>query len=390
MSTYWLREISSTLTASGTGIPFYMKCLALFLKKLVGYTNEIESIGGGGSFFSYDDTGANGEFNLTSIDKDFRDSTFNDFQIGDIGKWILVIDTNKNAGIYKITARASTTTVTLDFRTGVAEYPTQTTGLTWYMFDESVGVPSTSGDYFRIRTPHSFGWEIECQYNSTDGNTGKCIRVRVSTNADWTASGKILGPIYYGTANTKTNWFYSEVDSGGEWINTMVHQATDGRYMGSCVSNLILYDTTHDNVEKIALMGCSSGAVANYGANHFIQNTTANTIGHGYGWVTRRSSQKDMYMAGITYNGQSNSFCNFAWSVNNRNTGKWDTVSGVNVILDYDSTEDLYEIIGRLKSFYLTATAVGVRTAFTDVTVKDMFHFNGGLAITWPGFTPQH
>jgi len=133
MASAWLREIQDSTVAFGTGMTFYFRCLAYFLVEILGFTDFSEGAGFGG-VLGYAKNGTNGEFNLSGSDKQFRDSVAGSFASGDVGSWVVVVDpVRSNAGIYKITSFVSATTVVLDFRSGATEYPSQTTGLDWYM-----------------------------------------------------------------------------------------------------------------------------------------------------------------------------------------------------------------------------------------------------------------
>lgn len=132
MASAWLREIQDSTPAFGTGMTFYFRCLAFYLTKILGFTDFAEGAGWSGILSSVKN-GTNGEFNLTGTDKQFRDTVANSFVADDTNRWMVVVDpVRRNAGIYKITY-VSSSVVDLDFRSGATEYPTQTTGLEWYI-----------------------------------------------------------------------------------------------------------------------------------------------------------------------------------------------------------------------------------------------------------------
>lgn len=161
MASTWLREINNTVPAYGTGMEFYFKCLAFFLTKICGFTNFVDGSEGGGTLSSTI-AGTNGEFNLSGSDKNFRDTVAGSFTSGMVGDWIVIADSNRdNAGIYKITAFVSSTTVTVDFRSGATEYPAQTTGVDWWVIDADATAATgtitgkaatsiTDGDWIRV------------------------------------------------------------------------------------------------------------------------------------------------------------------------------------------------------------------------------------------------
>ncbi len=188
MATHWLREITTATTGTATGFPFASKCLALFLQNVLGYTNAVESVFSG-SYFSTEKSGVNGSINITATDKTFRDTTAASFVVGDTGKWLLLVDnTNpRNSGFYKVT-HVDANNVTLDFRSGAAEYPTQNLGanLSWWLLADNYQVPITDQDYFRLRTPHAAGWEIEVLY--VDPGVDQGYEVRLSVDANWAGS----------------------------------------------------------------------------------------------------------------------------------------------------------------------------------------------------------
>lgn len=388
MASAWLREINTTSTGTNTGIPFFLKCVALFCKHVLGFTNEVESVLAGNSFFSTEKSGTNGEINLTGTDKNFRDTVASSFVAGDHNKWLLVIDpTNpRNSGVYKATF-VSADTMTLDFRSGAAEYPTANTGLHWYLLADNYQVPITNNDYFTIDSPA--GWSIEIKLIIAGG-----IAIRVSTNSDWTATGKIIGPVYCGSPINKANWCYCEGDTAGTWINIFGHNSTDNLYYGSAATSLDGFDTYHASTELIALLGCASSAEADYKTT-MTRDYSNNKFGHGYVWREVPAAQEHVYFSEITCTTSAAGLTNWAGEVNARRGGSRNDCAGGSVLFcqpDYNGTGGIltYDFAGRCRGHYQVRSNLTVKTAFNDVASLDRFHIGDGIAINWPNLTQQH
>lgn len=388
MSRLWLREVTSSATGTLTGLPFYLKTLAMFLRYVCGFTPVSDSAsntgtgdsltrsGAGPAFvvthydagayfdasvvgksitiagsannndgtftivsrvdsthitwvnsaslgnsavaftwtitpddwYSYEKTGNAGV--LTSTTKTFSDASA-PFVVGDTGKWLLVASTNpKNAGIYKVTF-VSATDITLDFRSGATEFPVAEVGLTWYLLSDNYQVPVANNSYCQLSSPGVPSWGIEFKMNSIDGHRWD-IKV-APDSSDWT---RLLGPIYTGAAISTTNWFYAYVDTAGDALSVMLHQATNSRYNGFMVSRTVPFET-RDNIEQTVLMGNIGSVVADYDNGNFARTYDTKHVGHGYIWDARIDAQLDIYMIAESYAGWASGFS--AWAARERN-----------------------------------------------------------------------
>lgn len=307
----WLREISTNNTGNNTGLPFAAVCLAWYFKELLGYTSYTASE----SFTSYTVTGTNGEFNLTGTDKSFKDATASAFVSGDVGKYLVVKSANtRNSGIYKILTYVDATTVTIDFRSGTYEYPTAETGITWWVINPATA-PTTESAYFRCTTPHAYGWSLEIALNNI--STAPQISARISVDGTW--GTKIIGPVYFGSVASATNWLFAEADTAGAWINIWFHQATNNRYNGCIVSNVDPFDSGHLDTEKVVLMGNTGTSSSDYDNGNFNRNYDSKRVGHGYVWVDGAvAAQKDIYFLEPTYSGYTNGLSKYTSRERNR------------------------------------------------------------------------
>jgi hypothetical protein len=391
MSDMWLREISTTSTGTNTGIPFGIKALAMFLRFAIGYTNPTQSAGSD-DFWSYEKTGSNGSINLTGSDKDFQDSTASSFEATDVGKWILTVDSTnpENTGLYEITARASATNITIDFRSGAAEYPTQNLGanLTWYLLADDYEVPETDENYFRLQTPHSNGWEIQVQYSDPGSDNG--LEISLAADGDWGGS-KLLQTVYTGVDDNDTCWFYTSADTEGNFINFAFHNSTNSQFGGFIVSNVLLYDVDRSSDESVALMGNTSSVIGTWASTTTYERVNDGTnVARGLIWDEIRQSAVACYMMSITYKDDVNGLTRWTSGEANSRTGNWDFIDGQPIAIDPDNSDGFFEIVGSLQGMYLCSSQIGVLTATDDDGTKDKFHINNGIAISWPGYTEQH
>ena len=342
--------------------------------------------------------GSNGSINISGTDFIFEDTTAAAFVGGDTGKWVVIADpTNpRNSGIYKATF-STANRVTIDFRSGGAEYPTQNLGanLVWSMLSDSYLVPTRNGDYFRLRTPHANGWEIEVKID--DPKTGalsydKGVVVRVATDANWSGS-KILSEVYTGVDNTDVVWSYCAGDDAGEFINFFFHNSTNNEYGGFVAANLDLTELDRLPAEQAVLMGNRDGVTA-WTANTYTRDHSDTKLARGDLWSDKEQHPAKCYMIEASYADESLGFSGWiSRTVNVRNSNQWDFIDGVPVVIDpnfelYSQNE--FEMAGKVKGVVLTSGAATVRTALNDAGTLDKFHIQDGLAIEWPNVTQQH
>jgi len=383
MSVYWIRELSSTGgTASGT--PFSVKVYALFLRYVCGYHTPTQSVGGGTDYWSYEKTGTNGELNLTGADKNFRDSVIHSFVVGDINKWILI--TGVNAGLYKITAYIDTATITIDFRSGVAEWPLVQTGASWYLLAENYQLPA-SGSWWRLCTPHADGWALEATYDFLGGSDRVSLRVALDSN--WSGV-KILGPVYFGSF-ISTNWVYVTADSTGEWIYFMMHNSVASKYCGAFVCKTTPI-TGSSSIISLHGSISSPGNDQTFYRGQALNEFTPNKVGHGYVYSETYGLQLATYISEITDTTFNNGLTQWAGRQQNARITKWDLSEGsvTFVINSVDLTVNGYGVLGILKGHYSASIAIAARTAINDSGTNDKFHFCDGFVFDWPNVTPQH
>lgn len=254
---------------------------------------------GTGTWTSYNPgAGSNGAFSGT--DKNFVDSTAGAFLAGHVGYWILI--DGANAGWYKITGYVDANTVTIDYRSGATEYPPSDSGITWHLLQDGYFIPTRSGAYAQLTTPHANGWAIEFKYTNFAFHQ---VSIRVATDGNW-AGSKILGPVYFGCADSKTNWFYLAAEDDGSALHVMTHQATDNRYNGAFVCNITPYDTGHTSDEKVSLWGNSGSSITDADNGNLNHNYDSKRVGNGYWWKEWAQAVRSVYMVASTYAGYAN------------------------------------------------------------------------------------
>lgn len=256
------------------------------------------------------------------------------------------------------------------------------------------------GNYFRCRTPHANGWEIEVEYvGLPEAGSYQFVQVRVSTNGDWAVgSGKVLGPIKFGCPDSRDMWFYAFGDDAGEYVTLMAHNNTDGAYIGSIVANIVPSDAGLSTAEQVALMGCKDLGASEPTYDHFLRDYNDNRLGHGYMWWDRVTDQVELYMVDLSYYEYGDSLTQWgSREVNARRTNaagfdQEDVIAGTYVVADPANEDNHYSIVGKLSGLYSVREQVGARTTFDEASsgAQDFLHVQDGLAFEWPEVTPQH
>ena len=400
MATQWLREIHTTSTGGGCGMPFALKCMALFLQKCLGFTGFAETVSSG-SYVSTEKSGTGGSINIGGSDKNFRDDTASAFVVGDIGKWIVIREmTNpENAGIYEITANPDADTVTIDFRTGAAEYPTQNLGdnLDWWLLADNYDMPVTTNDTFELTTPHANAWRLEFVYDNTTAATHNRFSVRLYPGPSFVSGHNA----WVGMNNADDSWFYCVADDTGEFVNFLVHNNTSNFYGGFLSGNLTLTESgTRTPAEQSIMMGDFWSTPTYYDTNtweRIYSITLPNEITYGRMW-NDDTQWSVCYMIDPSYYLSTDSLSSWTSRQINQRTGNWDFLDQ-RILQDpdndgahYASSEvtGSFTFVGNLKGFSLCSKNAGDKTAVDFAGTKDRFHFFSGHAIPWPGFTPQH
>jgi len=258
---------------------------------------------------------------------------------------------------------------------------------------------SMDGNFFRCRTPHANGWEVEVAYRGSAEGGYQHLEFRVSTNADWTpGSGKVIGPVKFGADASNDLWLYAFGDDAGEYLTVAVHNDTGGQYLGAIVSNLIPADYGLATAEQVALMGCKG---SDYEATEDRFNrgydVEGRNVGHGYQWWDR-AGQVDLWMADLSASGYSDTLTQ--WSSRESNARRSnasgftqeDVIAGTYVIADPQNENNLYSIVGKISGLYSVREGIGDRTTFDEASsgASDFIHFRDGIAFEWPEVTPQH
>lgn len=409
MASHWMREVKFTEVSGGSIRDNAAKFIYLFLRYVLGYTHVSESAASGRSFQTYEKTGTAGSFTGSSFR--FTDSTASSFVVGDVNKWILIADmTNpENSGWYQIVAYVDADNVDINFKTGITEYPTLSSGLTWYVMAEDYDIPITNDDYWRLRTPHVDGWEVECRFfDFYVSGDYRVFQVRVSLDQDWTSSGKILGPAA-GCWGIKTNTAlgstiqYVEGDTDGSYVH-FINLASASSFMGemcSIVPVTPIEDTpAHAAEEKIALMGAIEGAGANYNGFATVENVItrrnaayAASTSDGYHWgnlAVWRNSGARQCLGGLifmSWNSVQYSFTGLPARQLNSRRGGSDTLLGSPAVIDYQNEHNHYEITTVGGHQTVRANLPGMQVIDQSGT-KNKIHVSGGILLPWPGFTP--
>lgn len=390
MATHWLREVSFQNGSPRAGISFQSKLLCWWMYNILGYTNFAQSVSSG----SYDPTGAATGTNgaLSNANFNLVDSTYGAFAAGDVGKWVLIKDlTNpSNSGWYLITAFVDANTVTIDFRSGASEYPTTASSLSWWMIAEDANLPDTVGDYWRLRTPHTDAWEIEFELESN------YLRVRVSLNADWTGSGKILQtatPTYkvYGySGNTDASQFfhYAEGNTEGSRLNIWWFSTYNPAGNGSIsVAKIVPFESGHAATELWMLAGPTT--VGSWNAQNITRGGNDTTNWNGLVWRERDASVNFCQPLEWSHADYANGFTQWGSNEINARTSKNDLKPGTTFIVDKLNADDKYEVMGEYPAFEECRNNFNALQTIDDAGTKDKIMVHDGFVAPWPGVTPQ-
>jgi hypothetical protein len=370
------------------GYAFTMKMLNYFLQHIVGYTWISESVS---SFNTHEKTNTDGA--LSSSNFNFVSSS-SPFVLSDQDKWLVIVDNSnpENSGIYRVTNYVNSSTVTIDFRTDPTEYPTTSTGLTWYLMDEDYDTPTTNDGYFRLRTSHVDAWEIEFKLMNSSPNYG--IATRVSLDGDWTSNGKILDTTRFGintsgtliNANLQYRYFIAETD--GSIIHLWEDATTKDHNSLVSMVPLAPFESGHSSYEEWILLGpvgLSDDTTAT------ITRGYSNDVwGHGYIWRDNPDVVRNAYPMEYSVNLYTDGFVTWSSREINARTSKNDMLPGGLYITDEDNDYDEYEFIGNVGGFYLVRSNLPERQTIDDSGTKDKLHIISGVTIDWPGFTPQY
>ena len=392
MAIHWLREVNFLTGPTRVGFSFYSKMLCYWMYNVLGYTNFSESVTPV-AIDTYDPnvafTGNNASFNASGTDFNLVDATYGAFNIiADVGKWILIKDTTPgeeaNSGWYRITSVPDINTATLEYCSDPTEYPIQHAGtdLEWWMMPEDSNTPDTIGDYWILRTPHADAWEIEMTLS------GSYLVCRMSLNADWTATGKILPGKYYGWNGTEPPRHYAEADTEGThfnlwWSNNSV--TPWGSAIAAAKFQPIETAPAHDDTELWTLLGPTStgGSMArSIGATHFC---------NGYVW--REDTSSSFVCHCLEWSFSSNPALSFTlWTSNEANarTGATDIKPNLGpYVMDIDNLSRRFEIIGLYPGMEECRSNLALFQTLDDLGTKDKIHIGVGFVVPWPGLTPQ-
>lgn len=402
MANHWLREVRYA-TAARAGINFYSKCLCWWMYHVLGYTNFVETVASG----SYDPTNpatepnliyatAVGSINVTGADKNFRDSTNSPFLVGHVNYWILLVDpTNEeNSGWYKITAYVDASNVTIDYRSGAAEYPVQnvSNNMDYYMMAEDNNCPSTLTDEWQLRTPHVDAWEIKF---ILQGNYYLRTEVALDTFAVGNKILKHADPDWkhFGQSNRSTVtdiYYYAEGSDDGAHLNIyMMTTAGTSGTSAATISKMSPFDTSpaHSADELWVLAGGDS--VPGWDAEQFMPNNDFNNRWTGYVWRELDASVNRCFPLEWSYADSTVGFTRWGSSESNARTSKIDIKPNITFVIDHANSQDKYEIMGGYPGLSSCRANMPKMQTIDDAGTKDKLQIVRGFVIPWPNVTPQ-
>jgi len=401
MANHWLREIRFS-SATRAGISFYSKMLCWWMYHVLGYTNFSESLGGGGSYDPTDYTGVTyatgvGSINVSGTDGYFRDDTNSPFTAGDVGKWILLVDPNngENSGWYAIDGYVDADRVSIDYRSGAAEYPVQNTGddMSYYMMAEDNNTPNTVNDEWQLRTPHADSWEIK--FIIIGNYYLRCIvaldtfavgnKILELSSGTW--RHKHFGQTNQGLVSELYYYAYG-TDDGSKLCIYLNSTSSTAGVNGLTMAKMIPFETepAHTDDELWVLGGTDQAQAWN--AQGFERNIVQSKY-NGFVWREADSSVNVCYALEWSYNDFGNGFTYWTSNEANARTGKNDLKPGITLVIDPFNAVDKYEIMGEYAPFEMVRRNFNNMQTIDDVGTKDKLHIYDGFVIPWPGVTPQ-
>jgi hypothetical protein len=353
------------------------------------------------SFFSTENNGFDGSINPTTTDYYFDDTTFNSFDNSYIGKYILVVDPTRpeNSSIFEIIDQPSTSRLEIDYVSGAGEYPTSYTGadLVWYTFADDYQVPDQQAEYFRVETPHSYGWALEVSRN--DDSTRIGMKARLAYDGNWGGS-KVGSYVYCGANDTNSIWNYASMST--EHLNVAFHNSTQGYYGGFLVGNVDQSDTgararVGTNGSLAAIMGCTNSSSGTWGnSTTYERLSTTNDIVSGYMWNDKDEVEQSCYALEFTYRNANESLCRDSNRQVSARTNRWDFVNGQPLVVDYNVVGRQFELVGYMAGWFQCSQNAPDRTALDDeeggsAQSQIRMHMYAGNGMSWtPGITQQH
>ena len=388
MSNCWMREVRLSSSVPNYGNHCYIKFLALFLEKVVGYTFISETVNTG-SYRTYEKNGTGGAFAGSTFvfTRSGGDSTF---AVTDVGKWILIKDATNpvNSGWYKIVGYTDANTISIDFRSLPTEYPVAASSLSWWLMAEAYSIPSVDLNSITYQTPHADAWQINIQ--SYNGNGTLWVTVALDGNF---SSGKVLGGCYFKTSYTGGGanlYMYALANTEGSMLHFFCYAYdTKTGYCGlTSVLPITPYDTGHVNTEKWGLFGKS-------GADNSALSRSSTDFGLGRIWLERKRVQRNAYMLDWSLNGAPNAFVygnapgQSGTDLNSR-LNKNEFFVGTPIVLDPNNASEEFEMYGVVSGHYtLRGGGFVALTPMKRLVDRDVIYLNNGIALDWPSVTPQ-
>lgn len=401
MAMYWMRGLF-TYGDPAAVTYYYVKHLALFLLKVVGYTYQSQYTTGGTDFTSTEKQSTGAVGSVTGSSWVLTDSSA-PFESTDGGKLIVIKDTQhpENCGVYPILQFLTSSTIVVDWLGENTEYPTSSSTISWWILSTSYEAPTTVNDYIRLQSPHSSGWAIELKCGNTYYDGG--ARINIAVDGDWS------GPRIIGTASVTLNYaspktysygYAAASDDGKCLIAFRQWMAPQTILIGTLISTVEPIESGHADYE---LIGMASGGQHGVFYVPVISRYTTASWGLGGGivrmWSDKTMAQADCYMADYAAAGAAAAMCrpyiggSSIWREPNARMGKMEVMYGTPVYAETNnnSYNPEYSIMGILGGHWTTKGSIPrIQPLSTDGIKWDRLHLGNGIVIEWPEqFTPR-
>jgi hypothetical protein len=390
MSKMFMREVRFNQTdPADKHAPFCEKISALFCINVVGWSLVSQSVGSGKSFTTTEKNGSSASFSGSDF---VLTASGTPWLASDDGKWIIIKDNTNplNSGVYWANF-VSTSTMTIDFRSGATEYPLLSSNVDWWLLAEGYDVPSTAGDYIRLAPPTTTKpWEIELNVGGTS-NSG--FRVRLCVDGNWGGS-KILTQKSWERQSVDVDYayFYISAESDGSYIHFWTYHGTFATPKSNegliSISELTAQSSGHTDEDLVCIVGPEATGDWN---DIFVyrEDDSVNYYGRVNVWVAKRNMEDTGRLLDWSYDTDSNSLSEWTGQEQNSRLGEWDAYNEIGVLVDPFYVNDNFERRGYVKGTYINSKLITQGAIDINGNTRRAYHINYGISLDWSGHTPQ-
>jgi len=369
-----------------------------YLRRILGFT-YVEEVQQSGSSWVWDTahehTAADGV--LTATDYTFSSASAL-FAAGDVGKFLVMVDaTNEeNCGIYEIDTFTSSSIVTVKWYTTGGNFPTASTGITWYLIDGETAGDPRNDDYYVLEVPHATSpYTMKCRYLGFGGGSfnGSGTGIEVAPEASaWNVGThtwntgvrdrlfeRKVTRGFVNSAHGRT-FAYGHTD-GSHWMVWDHHINATGVKEGAGVTILgALESSPAPDAEELVYawgQGLSSNNSASWGRSIV---DTVQEMSWGSVWSERGGLAEDVYW--LSWYDSADIF-RANVGVNAR-TSKRDALP-IWTMRDPLNAGDNWAPWGEIPTAHMVVATVNILGEHVSFDSDNFLHIRDDLVIPWPG-----